>query len=105
MTEFNRCHYPSPVDTEKYPVMTGFQADEFEKSVMTQCNGLQECQASIPNTFLGAKARGNWNVFVFAQVACEQDEEMRQLKNALGLAVSVLGLAICLIYRTAIVAY
>ena len=69
---------------------------------MTKCNGLQQCQAPIPHTLFGREARGNWDVFVFLQVACEQDEEMRDLKNALGLAGSVLGLAICLIYKNAI---
>ena len=51
--------------------MTGFQASQFEKAVMTKCNGLQQCQAPIPHTLFGKESRGNWDVFVFLQVACE----------------------------------
>ena len=39
------------------------------------------------------------------QVACEQDEDMVLLKNAMGLCVSVLGLLICLVYRNSLVFY
>lgn len=40
---------------------------------------------------------------LFVQVACEQDPEMLELKNVLGLCASVLGLLICLVYRNTIV--
>jgi hypothetical protein len=41
----------------------------------------------------------NYDQFVFLQVACEQDSEMLWLKNVMGLAAAVLGLAICFVYR------
>ena len=40
----------------------------------------------------------NSDQFLFVQVACEQDEEVLELKNTLGLACSVIGLFICLFY-------
>ena len=72
---------------------------------MNQCNGLQQCQPSISNTYFGREAQGNWNSFIFMQVACEQDEDMVFLKNVLGLAVSVIGLYVCLFYRNALSSY
>lgn len=105
LTEFNRCYYEKPVDIFTYPIMFGFDEAAIEETVMTQCNGLQQCSPSIPNKYFGTKAQGNWNSFIFMQVACEQDEDMVFLKNAMGLVVSVLGLYICLFFRNALVSY
>ena len=85
--------------------MTGFEEKLLIASVMNQCNGLQQCEAKIAHDLFGLKSKDNWNVFVFMQVACEQDEDMLFLKNTLGLVVSVLGLAICLIFRNTLVTY
>ena len=40
LTEFNRCYYPKPVDTQAYPIMSGFQELDVEAVVMNKCNGL-----------------------------------------------------------------
>ena len=67
---------------------------------------MQSCSAVISHDLSGfGAAKDNWDVFIFIQAACEQDEDMVHLKNTLGLAVSVLGIAICLVYRNTIVVY
>ena len=83
--------------------MRGFKEAEITNSIMTQCNGLQYCDPVISNRLLGLlDTERNYDQFLFAQVSCEQDEEMLFLKNVLGLVVSVIGLLICAMYRNSL---
>lgn len=88
--------------------MANFRDFEVRKEVLTQCYGLQDCKAQIRNDYFstkGAEVYDNWDTFVFVQISCEQDAEMLELKNSLGLLVSVIGLAMCLIFKNSIAVY
>ena len=74
--------------------------------VMNECNGLQSCNPEIKNSMLNIPVnKQNYDQFVFVQVACEQDKEMLDLKNSMGLAVSIVGLVILLTFRSTIQLY
>ena len=101
--EYNRCYYDQPVSVEDFPVMRSFQEAEVKDEIMTQCNGKQKCSPSVSHRFLGLlDSDKGYDQFLFAQVSCEQDEDMLFLKNVMGLVVSVLGLLICAMYRNSL---
>ena len=53
LTEFNRCYYSKPIDYDSFPVMKNFREEALDLDVMQQCNGLQNCKASIKHSYLG----------------------------------------------------
>lgn len=68
---------------------------------MEQCNGLQQCKVTLDiKDFNTPLLLRNYEQFVFVQVDCQQDEEMLFLKNVMGLCSAVIGLGICLVFRT-----
>ena len=85
--------------------MSDYQEKAVADSILKQCYGLQQCQPEVSNAFFGFKGDTKLDYFVFAQVGCEQDEEMLYLKNLMGLAVSVIGLFICMFFRAQIILY
>ena len=96
---FNRCFYPRPVDFEQFPAMRTFEERKVITEVMEQCNGLQECQPFVSVNNLSGPDTQNWDQLLFIQVACEQDNEMVELKNILGLCCTCIGFLVFAFFR------
>ena len=80
--------------------MRGFDEIGLREAVISQCDGQQQCQVSLDQNLFGVLAgEQNYDQFVFVQASCEQDDDMLELKKALGLGVSVIGLFMCLYYH------
>ena len=86
--------------------MRYFDSKAVFRSTLIQCNGLQKCDVKLENELFGQTSlTRNNDQFVYLQVACEQDPEMLELKNYLGLCSSILGLFIIIIFRNTISLY
>ena len=79
--------------------MSQFDEQSVISEVMAQCKGQQECKPVISVSNLPGEVYRNWEQLLFVEVACEQDAEMLQLKNSLGLLCTCLGLLVFLVFR------
>ena len=80
--------------------MANFDYDAFTGTIMSQCKGKQKCNAWIQNDITGIPLEEQVTyMYLYAQVACVQDEETLASKKTWGLAAACLGIAICMIWQ------
>ena len=81
--------------------MANFNMEGFIDSIMSQCRGKQTCNSFIQNDITGIPPEHQETyMYLFAQVACVQDEETLIQKHTWGLVVACLGIAICMIWSS-----
>ena len=89
------------LDSSGFNDMANFDMQAFTDSIMNQCKGNQTCNAFVMNEITGiAPEHQETYMYLFAQVACVQDDETLNEKHHWGLVVACLGIAICMIWQT-----
>lgn len=88
------------LDSSGFNDMANFDMQAFTDSIMNQCKGNQTCNAFVMNEITGiAPEHQETYMYLFAQVACVQDDETLNEKHHWGLVVACLGVAICMIWQ------